>query len=172
MTRSFHDALPPRPAGADGTFLRILALCDTYTMEHYPRVRTAALAAKLMAEADPQGCVTVTVHSGDFLSPNQLTSVDLGDTSLFSSPLRQDDYLILSLPAGKSMLEGLNLIPVDFVCFGNHEFDLPEPVLQKRIREFKVWLGHCTRFPLPIYPFTCARPARPSHITGRKVPSP
>ena len=46
------------------------------------------------------------------------------------------------------MMEGLNRIPVDFVCFGNHEFDLPAPVLQKRISEFQVFALHAA-FPPP-----------------------
>ena len=83
--------LPPRPIDAKGTFLRILSLCDSYTMEHYPRVRTAALAAKRMAEADEEGCVVLTVHSGDFLSPSPLTSLDFGmcgaATAACSTPL-------------------------------------------------------------------------------------
>jgi len=89
-------------------------------MENYPRLRTAVSGARAAAEQDSQGCVVVCTHSGDFLSPNPLTSLDMG----------------------KSFVEGLNSIPVDFICFGNHEFDIPNPTLQQRVREFAgTWLN-------------------------------
>jgi hypothetical protein len=36
------------------------------------------------------------------------------------------------------MIEGLNTVPIDYACLGNHEFDLTAAVLQKRIHEFQV----------------------------------
>ena len=57
---------------------------------------------------------------GDFLAPSLLSSLD----------------------QGQSMVQALNAVPVDVVCFGNHESDVSYTALQRRIKEFKgVWLN-------------------------------
>ena len=70
--------LPPRPEGAVGPYLRVFSICDTYTMENYPRMRTMLRQAQAAATGDAHGCVVICTHSGDFLSPNPLTGVDMG----------------------------------------------------------------------------------------------
>lgn len=69
---------------------------------------------------DKQNINFYTTINGDFLSPSILSTID----------------------NGKSMVDILNQIPIDFACFGNHEFDIPHSKLLKRINEFNgIWLN-------------------------------
>jgi 2',3'-cyclic-nucleotide 2'-phosphodiesterase (5'-nucleotidase family) len=69
---------------------------------------------------------TITVLSGDFLSPS------------VTGTLRHEGKSI----KGKQMVETMNAVGVDWVCFGNHEFDLDQKDLQERINESKFnWLN-------------------------------
>eukprot|EP00930_Biecheleria_cincta_P075283 TRINITY_DN62451_c0_g1_i1.p1 TRINITY_DN62451_c0_g1~~TRINITY_DN62451_c0_g1_i1.p1 ORF type:complete len:599 (+),score=95.32 TRINITY_DN62451_c0_g1_i1:74-1798(+) len=105
-----------RPRRAVGAFLRIVMVNDVYKLDKYPRVREAV---REFREAE-QDCMVICVVPGDFLSPCTLTSLD----------------------GGVAMLTALNEAAVDFVAFGNHEFDLPPELLQRRISEFKgTWLN-------------------------------
>lgn len=77
--------------------------------------RIATLKKKLLAE-NPN---TILVLAGDFLSPSLLGT------------LKWEGERI----KGRQMVELLNLIGLDYAAFGNHEFDLDEASLQKRINE-------------------------------------
>ena len=56
---------------------------------------------------------------GDFLSPCVISSID----------------------GGKAMGDALNTVPVDYVCFGNHEFDVG-PSISRRVKAFSgKWLN-------------------------------
>lgn len=69
---------------------------------------------------------TVTVLAGDFLSPSVIGT------------LRYEGKGI----RGRQMVDVMNAVGVDWVCFGNHEFDLDEKDLQERINESKFnWLN-------------------------------
>ena len=69
---------------------------------------------------------TVTVLSGDFLSPSVIGT------------LRYEGKGI----KGKQMVDVMNSVGVDWVCLGNHEFDLDQKDLQERINESKFnWLN-------------------------------
>lgn len=69
---------------------------------------------------------TITVLAGDFLSPSVIGT------------LRYEGKGI----KGKQMVDVMNAVGVDWVCFGNHEFDLDEKDLQERINESKFnWLN-------------------------------
>lgn len=77
--------------------------------------RVASLKKQLLRE-NPN---TIAVLSGDFLSPS------------FIGTLRMEDGDRI---AGLQMVETLNAMGLDYVTFGNHEFDLSDPdLLQKRI---------------------------------------
>jgi len=66
------------------------------------------------------------VMAGDFLNPSLLGA------------LRHNGERI----AGKQMVEVMNAMNFDLVTFGNHEFDLKEPDLQKRLNESDfAWLS-------------------------------
>src|SRR5690606_14356979 len=57
--------------------------------------------------------------AGDFLNPSLLGTIKVDGERLH----------------GKQMIEVLNAMDIDLVTFGNHEFDLDEEVLQKRLNE-------------------------------------
>ncbi len=77
--------------------------------------RVATIRKQLLAE-NPN---TFTVMAGDFLNP-----------SLIGTLKYQGEGI-----KGKQMVEVMNATGVNYVCFGNHEFDLDFVDLQKRIDE-------------------------------------
>ena len=62
---------------------------------------------------------TYTILSGDFLSPSPLSLAIVNGTKL----------------NGKQMFASFNTLGLDFVTFGNHEFDLSETELIRRMNE-------------------------------------
>ena len=77
--------------------------------------RVANLANKLRAE-NPN---TILLHGGDFLNPSLLGTIKVDGERI----------------SGKQMIEVMNAMDFDLVTFGNHEFDLKENDLQKRLNE-------------------------------------
>eukprot|EP00928_Gymnodinium_smaydae_P011685 TRINITY_DN14286_c0_g1_i2.p1 TRINITY_DN14286_c0_g1~~TRINITY_DN14286_c0_g1_i2.p1 ORF type:complete len:623 (+),score=179.00 TRINITY_DN14286_c0_g1_i2:77-1945(+) len=113
-----------RPPTAVGKFLRFVTVNDVYKLDNYARVASAVKEFRAAGEEDD--AVVVSVLAGDFLSPCTLTNLD----------------------GGVAMLQALNEVPIDYVMFGNHEFDLKTPQLQKRISEYNgVWLNSNVTFP-------------------------
>ncbi|MBI4783276.1 MAG: 5'-nucleotidase C-terminal domain-containing protein [Oscillatoriophycideae cyanobacterium NC_groundwater_1537_Pr4_S-0.65um_50_18] len=104
----------PRPREAVGTYLRMVSINDVYDIESYPYVETVIQNLKQTAE----DAVVVASLSGDFLSPCMITSLD----------------------GGKAMLDVLKVVNIDYLCFGNHEFDINLDVLCER---FKTYTGKC-----------------------------
>ncbi len=104
--------LPSRPAAAVGTFLRIITVNDSYILDNYPRVASAVQEAR--ASASELDAVVTSVMNGDFVSPSQLTALD----------------------GGRAMVQGLNHAQIEFLCLGNHEFDLPHKLLKKALGHF------------------------------------
>lgn len=99
----------------------ILQLNDVYEIapleggKYGGLARVASLKKRLLRE-NPN---TIAILSGDFLSPS------------FIGTLRMDDGDRI---AGLQMIETLNAMGMDYVTFGNHEFDLSNvDVLKKRI---------------------------------------
>jgi len=62
---------------------------------------------------------TYILMAGDFLNPSLIGTLKYKGERI----------------KGKQMVEVMNALPVKLVTFGNHEFDLDYPVLQKRINE-------------------------------------
>lgn len=92
--------------------LRIIAVNDVYNLDNFPRLKTLVSRA---SEGLPPANVLTTL-AGDFLGPSLLSSLD----------------------AGLGMIAVMNEVPVDIVCFGNHDGnDIPYGKLQHRIEEFK-----------------------------------
>ncbi len=110
----------PRPREAEGTYLRIVSINDVYEIKNYPYIETVIQGLKQTAE----DAVVIASMSGDFLSPCLLTSLD----------------------GGKSMLDVLNVVNIDYICFGNHEFDINLDVLHER---FKTYRGKCLNGNIP-----------------------
>lgn len=89
--------------------------------------RVATVKKQLLRE-NPN---TIAVLSGDFLSPS------------FIGTLRTDGEKI----AGLQMVETLNAMGLDYVTFGNHEFDLGDPeLLQKRMDQSEFQYTVCNAF--------------------------
>ena len=110
----------PRPRTAVGSYLRIISINDVYDINNYPYVETAIQSLKQTAE---DGVVVATLN-GDFLSPCLTTSLD----------------------GGKAMLDVLKVVSIDYICLGNHEFDVSVEVLRER---FKTYEGKCLNSNIP-----------------------
>ncbi len=68
----------------------------------------------------------LTVLAGDFVSPSLLGTLKYEDKSI----------------KGRQMVEVMNMMGVNLVAFGNHEFDIKENELQERLNEsYFEWLG-------------------------------
>ena len=104
----------PKPREAVGNYLRIISINDVYDIKNYPYVETVIQSLKETSE----DAVVIACLSGDFLSPCLLTSVD----------------------GGKAMLDVLKVVNIDYICLGNHEFDVTVDVLRER---FKTYEGKC-----------------------------
>jgi 2',3'-cyclic-nucleotide 2'-phosphodiesterase (5'-nucleotidase family) len=89
---------------------------DVYELSNMARLRTLVKTEA----ASWAGANVVTTLAGDFLAPSLLSSID----------------------GGAGMVRVLNAIPVDYVCFGNHESDIGHSKLCHRIEEFRgCWLN-------------------------------
>ncbi len=75
-----------------------------------------ATLKKQYAKTNPN---TFLVMSGDFLSPSVYNSLQYNGKRI----------------RGAQMIEAMNSAGMNFVCFGNHEFDINENELQERINE-------------------------------------
>ncbi len=104
----------PKPREAVGKYLRIISINDVYDIKNYPYVETVIQSLKETSE----DAVVIACLSGDFLSPCLITSLD----------------------GGKAMLDVLKVVNIDYICFGNHEFDVSLDVLAER---FKTYEGKC-----------------------------
>lgn len=105
---------PSRPAQCR---LRLIFISDVYKLDNLPAVKTLVAAESAGFPATN----VVTALPGDFLAPSLLSSLD----------------------GGYSMIKAMNHIPIDLVCFGNHDGnDIPYAKLAHRIEEFKgQWLN-------------------------------
>lgn len=84
--------------------------------------RVATLKKQLL-QSNPN---TFLVMSGDFVSPSVYNSLQYNGKRI----------------RGAQMIEAMNSAGMDFVCFGNHEFDINEGELQDRINESKFrWIS-------------------------------
>jgi len=106
----------------------VLQLNDVYEIapveggKYGGMARVATLKKQLLA----QNSNLITILAGDFLSPSLMGT------------LKQDGQKI----AGKQMVECMNALGIDYVTFGNHEFDISRTDLQKRINESAfTWLS-------------------------------
>ena len=106
------------PAAADNIEckLRIVAINDVYKLENFSKL--ANLIKHQSVGFDKSNVVTTL--AGDFLAPSLLSSID----------------------HGRGMVAVMNALPINMVCFGNHESDIPFESLSQRIHEFNgVWLN-------------------------------
>ncbi len=109
--------------------------------------RVAQLKKDLLKE-NPN---TYLVLSGDFLNPSVLGTLKLNGKRI----------------SGKHMVDVMNASNIDFVTFGNHEFDLKEKEVLQRINESKFeWIASNTFYYKneKIQPFTRNGKKLPTHI--------
>ncbi len=116
------------PRQAATTEFIILQLNDVYEIapiqggKYGGMARVATIRQQLLKE-NPH---VFTILSGDFLNPSVLGTVKYQGQRI----------------KGAQMVAAMNAVGVDYVCFGNHEFDLKEKDLLKRIDESKFqWIS-------------------------------
>ncbi len=111
----------------DDSFEFIVAqLNDVYEISPLDRGRIGGMArvATVLRHLEEKNPHTIAILSGDFLSPSLISSLDkvVGNDTI---PI-----------AGEQMVAAMNAVGIDYVTFGNHEFDKKDPaVLQSRLNE-------------------------------------
>lgn len=119
----------------------ILQLNDVYEISPLANGKEGGMARvasvrKQLAAKDPN---TFAVLAGDFLSPSFL------GTLKYKDPASGTEVKI----AGRQMVEVMNSAGIDLVTFGNHEFDIAQGDLQKRINESHFdWINSNVNFVL------------------------
>lgn len=89
-----------------------------------------ARATTLIRQLEKENPNTFVLVAGDFLSPSVIGTVKLNGKRV----------------AGAHMVDVMNAMGVDYVTFGNHEFDIKEDELQERINESKFeWIASNTK---------------------------
>ena len=101
--------------------LVILQLNDVYEANPVGGEGGLARVATLRKRLEAEGAPVVTVLAGDFLSPSAIGLAKVDGERL----------------AGKQMVAAFNALGLDYVTFGNHEFDVSEAQLLARIGESK-----------------------------------
>ena len=112
----------------------ILQMNDVYEIAPLEGGKAGGLARvatikKALLKENPN---TIAILSGDFLSPSLMTNLEMENGEKI---------------AGLQMVETLNALGLDYVTFGNHEFDLSDPdLLQSRIDQSKFKYTVCNAF--------------------------
>lgn len=105
-----------------------LHLNDVYEISSLDNGKVGGMARVATVRQDllKENPNTITVLSGDFLSPSVIGTLKYEGKTI----------------KGRQMVDVMNAVGIDWVCFGNHEFDLDEKDLQERINESKFnWLN-------------------------------
>jgi 2',3'-cyclic-nucleotide 2'-phosphodiesterase (5'-nucleotidase family) len=99
----------------------ILQLNDTYEIAPLANGTVGGLArvATVYQQLKAQNPHTFMVHAGDFLNPSVIGTIKHHNQGI----------------KGQQMIEVMNQMGMQFVGFGNHEFDLKAPELQARLNE-------------------------------------
>lgn len=149
MVQACDSARKAAATGDDGMItVTFLQMNDVYEISPLSdgsggMSRVATIKKQLQSE-NPN---TITVLAGDFISPSVIGSLSYQNDGK-STPIR-----------GKQMIEAMNAVGVDYVTFGNHEFDYSKLAdLQARIDESNfTWMGGNARLKVdentPAMPF-------------------
>ncbi len=108
--------------------ISILHVNDVYEISPLEGGKVGGMArlATLKKEITRNNPNTLTILAGDFLNPAVISTFKYEGKSI----------------KGKQMVEAMNAVGFDWVGLGNHEFDLDEDDLQKRINESNFnWLA-------------------------------
>lgn len=109
----------------------ILQLNDVYEIAPLEGGKVGGLArvATVLDSLKDLNPNTISLLAGDFISPSLIGMLNHNGEEI----------------AGKQMIETLNAIGLDYVTFGNHEFDVKEPEVQARIDESEfTWIASNT----------------------------
>jgi 2',3'-cyclic-nucleotide 2'-phosphodiesterase (5'-nucleotidase family) len=117
------------PQGDDGKInLTLVQMNDVYEIAPLEGGKSGGMArvATLKKQAQLKNSNTLLLMAGDFISPSVYGSLTFEGKSI----------------RGRQMIDAMNAAGFDMVCFGNHEFDIPEKDLQDRIDESKfTWIS-------------------------------
>mmetsp|Transcript_32496 Transcript_32496/g.78886 ORF Transcript_32496/g.78886 Transcript_32496/m.78886 type:complete len:864 (-) Transcript_32496:184-2775(-) len=104
----------------NGVWLRIIQINDVYELDNFPNFKTLCdTKAKETKNGHKPGEFLI-ILSGDFVAPSLLSGLD----------------------KGRGMIDTMNKCGITHVCFGNHECDIPNPDLAKRIQESEfAWIN-------------------------------
>lgn len=129
---SGEEETPDVPADDDLITFTLLQLNDVYEIAPLEGGKVGGLArvATVKKELEAEGDSVIAILSGDFLSPSLIGN------------LEHDGRKI----RGAHMVDVLNALGLDFVTFGNHEFDIPMDDLQMRMDESDFWFTTCNTF--------------------------
>ena len=151
----------PRQSADEVSFI-ILQMNDVYEIAPLEGGKAGGLArvAQVREELLAENPNVITVLSGDFLSPSFMGTLKLPNGEKI---------------AGLQMIETLNALGLDYVTFGNHEFDISDPdLLQKRIDQSEFEWTVCNALRVKNgenEPFTQKGEAIPEYII-REINSP
>lgn len=111
MGRKIYPSEEPLPTNTTNLKLKIIMINDVYELGRLPKYSTC----RKKEDRGDEGCLTIGILAGDFIAPSLLSCID----------------------NGVGMIDCLNKCKMDYVCFGNHEADIPFTQLHARIRESK-----------------------------------
>src|SRR5436305_75085 len=99
----------------------ILHFNDVYEIEAVEGGHAGGLArvATIRTALEKTSAPVLTTLGGDYLSPSAIGTAVVGGQPL----------------AGRQMVDVLNALGLQWATFGNHEFDVPEPVFHQRLGE-------------------------------------
>ncbi len=120
--------LPSTPSSVEGNpahppleVVTFLQLNDVYEIAPLEGGKAGGMArvATLLKTLKAKNPNTYAVLSGDFLNPSVIGTLKYEGKKI----------------KGRQMVEVMNAVPINYVTFGNHEFDLELPDLQERLNE-------------------------------------
>ncbi|MFK7846598.1 MAG: bifunctional UDP-sugar hydrolase/5'-nucleotidase [Rhodothermales bacterium] len=144
------------PVPASAFEFVVVQLNDVYEISPLDAGRVGGLArvATVINQLKEKNPNTIAVLSGDFLSP-----------SLISSLSEEVDGKKQRI-AGAQIIAAFNAMGLDYVTFGNHEFDIKAPDLQRRLDESEfVYLSS------NVMQKTEGQPPRPFMQHGKAIPN-
>lgn len=115
------SSLPKTTAADEIVRFKIIQINDVYEIDAINAGKNGGLARVAHIKDSVKNVEPNTFYflAGDFLNPSLLGTIKVDNERL----------------QGKQMIEVLNASGLDLVTFGNHEFDLKEADLQKRLNE-------------------------------------
>ena len=99
----------------------VLQLNDVYEISPLDGGRVGGMArvATVLQQLKAKNPNTIAVLSGDFLNPSLISSIRIDGVPI----------------AGEQMVAAMNAVGIDYVTFGNHEFDVSGALLERRLAE-------------------------------------